>query len=175
MVIMAPSDTNECRQMLYTGYKANCPVAVRYPRGSAGTADIQSDMQLIEVGKASTVKQGAKIAILSFGTLLENAQLAANELNATLVNMRFIKPLDITLLDELAQSHDVIVTLEDNAISGGAGSAVNEYLASIKARIHVLNLGIPDEFIKHGTQAQMHDEMGLGEQGILSSIKSFIA
>jgi 1-deoxy-D-xylulose-5-phosphate synthase len=175
MVIMAPSDTNECRHMLYTGYKANCPIAVRYPRGSAGTAEIQSEMTLLEIGKANTIKQGAKIAILSFGTLLENAQLAANELGATLVNMRFIKPLDTSLLDELSQTHDVIVTLEDNAICGGAGSAVNEYLAAQKANLKVLNLGIPDEFIKHGTQAQMHDEMGLGEQGILNSIKSFIA
>ena len=161
--------------MLYTGYKANCPVAVRYPRGSAGTADIQSEMTLLEIGKANTIKQGAKIAILSFGTLLENAQLAASELGATLVNMRFIKPLDTSLLDELSQTHDVIVTLEDNAVCGGAGSAVNEYLAAQKANLKVLNLGIPDEFIKHGTQAQMHDEMGLGEQGILNSIKSFIA
>ena len=166
MVIMAPSDTNECRHMLYTGYKANCPVAVRYPRGSAGTADIQSEMTLLEIGKANTIKPGAKIAILSFGTLLENAQLAASELGATLVNMRFIKPLDTSLLDELSQTHDVIVTLEDNAICGGAGSAVNEYLAAQKANLKVLNLGIPDEFIKHGTQQQMHDEMGLGGQGI---------
>ncbi len=174
MVIMAPSDTNECRQMLYTGYKANCPVAVRYPRGSAGTADIESTMQLLEIGKADTIKKGSKIAILSFGTLLENAQLAADELDATLVNMRFIKPLDTALLNELATSHDVIVTLEDNAIAGGAGSAVNEFLATQKADINILNLGIPDEFIKHGTQDEMHDEMGLGEQGILTAIKAFI-
>jgi len=175
MVIMAPSDTNECRHMLYTGYQANCPVAVRYPRGSAGSADIQSTMQQLEMGKANVIKKGTKVAILSFGTLLENAQLATDELNATLVNMRFIKPLDTALIDELINDHDIIVTLEDNAIAGGAGSAVNEYLASIKADVKVLNLGIPDEFIKHGTQQQMHDEMGLGEHGILTSIKSFMS
>lgn len=175
MVIMAPSDTNECRQMLHTGYEANCPVAVRYPRGSAGNAEVQIAMQKIEIGKANLIKQGAKIAILSFGTLLENARLAADELNATLVNMRFIKPLDTAFIDELINNHEIIVTLEDNAIAGGAGSAVNEYLAMTKANVNVLNLGIPDEFIKHGTQQQMHDEMGLGEQGILTSIKTFIS
>ncbi|MBQ4833921.1 1-deoxy-D-xylulose-5-phosphate synthase [Pseudoalteromonas sp. MMG010] len=174
MVIMAPSSTNECRHMLHTGYNANCPVAVRYPRGSAGNDEIQSEMKNLEIGKAQVVKTGNHVAILSFGTLLENAQLAANELNATLVNMRFIKPLDLSLLDELIQSHDAIITLEDNAIAGGAGSAVNEYLATKKAQLSILNLGIPDEFIKHGTQDQMHDEMGLSEQGILAAIKSFI-
>ena len=105
---------------------------------------------------------------------LKTRNLAADELNATLVNMRFIKPLDTGLLDELINSHDVIVTLEDNAISGGAGSAVNEYLATQKAQVSILNLGIPDELIKHGTQDEMHDEMGLGEQGILTAIKAFI-
>ena len=161
--------------MLYTGYQADCPVAVRYPRGSAGTADIQSAMQQLEIGKANVIKQGTKVAILSFGTLLENAQLATDELNATLVNMRFIKPLDTGLIDELVANHDIIVTLEDNAISGGAGSAVNEYLATQKAAVKILNLGIPDEFIKHGTQQQMHDEMGLGGQGILTTIKAFMS
>ena len=107
--------------------------------------------------------------------MLENAQLATDELNATLVNMRFIKPLDTGLIDELVANHDIIVTLEDNAISGGAGSAVNEYLATQKAAVKILNLGIPDEFIKHGTQQQMHDEMGLGGQGILTTIKAFMS
>ena len=174
MIIMAPSNTNECRHMLYTGYNTNSPVAVRYPRGSAGNADIQKDMQLLEIGKADIVKKGSKVAILSFGTLLENAQFAAKKLDATLVNMRFIKPLDNELLDELADNYDVLVTLEDNAIAGGAGSAVNEYLASKKYKVNILNLGIPDEFIKHGTQDEMHDEMGLGEQGILNAISAFI-
>lgn len=174
MIIMAPSDTNECRQMLYTGYRCNSPVAVRYPRGSAGTTEICEQMTELEIGKGRVIKQGAKIAVLSFGTLLENAQLAVNELNASLVDMRFVKPLDSALIDTLLADHDVIVTLEDNAIVGGAGSAVNEYLAAIKATVSILNLGIPDEFIKHGTQEQMHDEMGLGSQGILDSIKNFI-
>ncbi|GKW54536.1 1-deoxy-D-xylulose-5-phosphate synthase [Pseudoalteromonas sp. NCCP-2140] len=175
MIIMAPSDTNECRQMLYTGYQCNQPVAVRYPRGSAGTCEVESTMSAIEIGKARNIKQGNKVAILSFGTLLENAKVAADELNATVIDMRFIKPLDTNAISKLLSSHDVIVTLEDNAIAGGAGSAVNEYLAAIKADVTILNLGIPDEFIKHGTQDEMHAEMGLDANGILTSIKKFMA
>ncbi|MEL7580286.1 1-deoxy-D-xylulose-5-phosphate synthase [Pseudoalteromonas sp. D15MCD-2] len=175
MIIMAPSDTNECRQMLYTGYQCNQPVAVRYPRGSAGNCEVESTMSAIEIGKARNIKQGNKVAILSFGTLLENAKVAAEELNATVIDMRFIKPLDTDAISELLGSHDVIVTLEDNAIAGGAGSAVNEYLAAIKADVTILNLGIPDEFIKHGTQDEMHAEMGLDASGILTSIKEFMA
>lgn len=175
MIIMAPSDTNECRQMLYTGYQCNQPVAVRYPRGSAGNCDVESTMSAIEIGKAHSIKQGSKVAILSFGTLLESAKVAADELNATVIDMRFIKPLDTEAINELLSSHDVIVTLEDNAIAGGAGSAVNEYLAAIKADVTILNLGIPDEFIKHGTQDEMHAEMGLDANGILTRIKEFMA
>ncbi|MDK9684957.1 1-deoxy-D-xylulose-5-phosphate synthase [Pseudoalteromonas shioyasakiensis] len=175
MIIMAPSDTNECRQMLYTGYQCNQPVAVRYPRGSAGTCEVESTMSAIEIGKARSIKQGNKVAILSFGTLLENAKVAAEKLNATVIDMRFIKPLDTDAISELLGNHDVIVTLEDNAIAGGAGSAVNEYLAAIKADVTILNLGIPDEFIKHGTQDEMHAEMGLDANGILTSIKEFMA
>ncbi|WP_462179487.1 1-deoxy-D-xylulose-5-phosphate synthase [Pseudoalteromonas gelatinilytica] len=175
MVIMAPSDTNECRQMLYTGYQCNQPVAVRYPRGSAGTCEVEPTMSAIEIGKARSIKQGSKVAILSFGTLLENAKVAAEALNATVIDMRFIKPLDTDAISDLLGSHNVIVTLEDNAIAGGAGSAVNEYLAAIKADVTILNLGIPDEFIKHGTQDEMHAEMGLDANGILTRIKEFMA
>ena len=175
IIIMAPSNTNECRQMLYTGYQCNQPVAVRYPRGSAGECEISEQMTALEIGKSHLIREGKKIAILSFGTLLDNAKLASDQLNATLIDMRFIKPLDTEAIDSLISDHDVLVTLEDNAITGGAGSAVNEYLATQKATANVLNLGIPDEFIKHGTQAQMHDEMGLGSQGILDSINQFSA
>ncbi|WP_062570204.1 1-deoxy-D-xylulose-5-phosphate synthase [Pseudoalteromonas arabiensis] len=175
MIIMAPSDTNECRQMLYTGYQCNQPVAVRYPRGSAGNCDVETQMSAIEIGRARTIRKGSKVAILSFGTLLENAELAAKELNASLLDMRFIKPLDTQAIDDLLAEHDVLVTLEDNAIAGGAGSAVNEYLAAAKASVKILNLGIPDEFIKHGTQQEMHAEMGLDTQGIVTNINAFIA
>jgi len=173
MVIMAPSDTNECRQMLYTGYHLPGPVAVRYPRGSAGDAQVEKEMIQLELGKAKQVRAGEKIAILSFGTLLGNAKSVADELNATLIDMRFIKPLDTSLLSTLAQEHTLFVTLEDNAIMGGAGSAVNEYVQANKLDVKILNLGIPDEFIKHGTQQEMNDEMGLDSQGILNSIKNW--
>ena len=175
MIIMAPSNTNECRQMLYTGYQCNQPVAVRYPRGSAGECEIVEQMTAFEIGKSHLIREGKKIAILSFGTLLDNAKFACDQLNATLIDMRFIKPLDTHAIDLLISDHEVLVTLEDNAITGGAGSAVNEYLASQKTKVNILNLGIPDEFIKHGTQEQMHDEMGLGSQGILESINQFTA
>ncbi|ATC93728.1 1-deoxy-D-xylulose-5-phosphate synthase [Pseudoalteromonas tunicata] len=175
MVIMAPSDTNECRQMLYTGHKLNQPAAVRYPRGSAGEYLANSPMQAIAIGKANTIRQGEKVAILSFGTLLEHAKPVAEKLNATLVDMRFIKPIDCDLLTELAAKHKYFITLEDNAIQGGAGSAVNEFVMTNKLSVHVLNLGIPDEFIKHGTQDEMHSEMGLDSAGILTKISQYIA
>ena len=174
MVIMAPSDINECRQMLYTGFNHNGPAAVRYPRGSAGTDDIVSQMTQLTIGKAKLIRKGKQIAILSFGTLLHNAQLAANQCDATLVDMRFVKPLDTALITHLAQSHQHFITLEDNAISGGAGSAVSEFLASINTSIKVTHLGIPDEFIKHGTQDEMHHEMGLSENAILDTVTQFI-
>ena len=173
MVIMAPSDTNECRQMLYTGYHLNGPVAVRYPRGTAGDAQVENDMIQLELGKAKHIREGEKIAILSFGTLLGNATSVADELNATLIDMRFIKPLDTELLANLAQEHTLFVTLEDNAIMGGAGSAVNEFVQANKLDIKILNLGIPDEFIKHGTQQEMNEVMGLDSQGILNSIQNW--
>jgi 1-deoxy-D-xylulose-5-phosphate synthase len=173
MVIMAPSDTNECRQMLYTGYHLDGPVAVRYPRGTAGDAQVEKEMTQLELGKAKQIREGDKIAILSFGTLLGNAKSVADELNATLIDMRFIKPLDTSLLTTLAQDHTLFVTLEDNAIMGGAGSAVNEFVQANKLDVKILNLGIPDEFIKHGTQQEMNEVMGLDSRGILNSIKSW--
>ncbi|PAJ73068.1 1-deoxy-D-xylulose-5-phosphate synthase [Pseudoalteromonas sp. NBT06-2] len=173
MVIMAPSDTNECRKMLYTGYHLAGPVAVRYPRGTAGDAQVEKEMTLLELGKANQVREGEKIAILSFGTLLGNAKPVADELNATLIDMRFIKPLDTNLLSTLAEDHTLFVTLEDNAIMGGAGSAVNEFIQANKLEVKLLNLGIPDEFIKHGTQQELNEVMGLDSQGILNRIKSW--
>ena len=174
MVIMAPSDTNECRDMLFTGHQLNQPAAVRYPRGSAGEFDTTRPMEKIEIGKAKVIRNGQRVAILSFGTLLENAKLAAEHLDATLVDMRFIKPIDQALLRELSADHPVFVTLEDNAIMGGAGSAVNEFILNNQLPIQVLNLGIPDEFIKHGTQDEMHAEMGLDSHGLKQAIEQFL-
>ncbi|WP_152086703.1 1-deoxy-D-xylulose-5-phosphate synthase [Pseudoalteromonas sp. A25] len=174
MVIMAPSDTNECRQMLHTGYLHQGPAAVRYPRGSAGDASIELAMQPIAIGKGKIVREGKRLAILNFGTLLHNAKLAAEQCDATLVDMRFVKPLDGALLKDLLTTHEHIVTIEDNAIAGGAGSAVAEFYASIGETIKMTHLGLPDEFIKHGTQEQVHAELGLDEQSILKKVQEIL-
>ncbi|MEI5640842.1 MULTISPECIES: 1-deoxy-D-xylulose-5-phosphate synthase [unclassified Pseudoalteromonas] len=174
LVVMAPSDLNECRQMLYTGHLLQQPAAVRYPRGSAGSAEVSQTMTALEIGKAKVVREGEKLAILNFGTLLDNATELAAELNATLVDMRFVKPLDTVLLDELVGSHERFVTLEDNAIAGGAGSAVIEYFAAQGYSKPVKLLGLPDEFIKHGTQGEIHAELGLSSDGIREQINRWM-
>lgn len=171
---MAPSDLNECRQMLYTGHRLNQPAAVRYPRGSAGSAEIATEMTELEIGKGKLVRTGEKLAILSFGTLLESAAVVAEQLNATLVDMRFVKPLDTELIEELVVTHERFVTLEDNAIAGGAGSAVSEYLAAQGHLKPIKLLGLPDEFIKHGSQAEIHAELGLSSEGIAQQINDWL-
>lgn len=175
MVIMAPSDLDECRQMLYTGHLHQGPSAVRYPRGSAGEIMPNDAMSALEIGKAKVIREGKDTAILSFGTLLDEAKQVAAELNATLLDMRFVKPLDETAIKQLAASHSTLVTLEDNALMGGAGSAVNEFVMAEKLSIPVLNLGLPDVFIKHGTQQEIHQELGLDADGIQKSIETYLA
>lgn len=175
MLIMAPSDENECRQMLYTGYMHKGPAAVRYPRGYANGTEAQNNMTLLPVGQSRTVRQGKNIAILAFGPLLHQAMAAAETLDATLVDMRFVKPLDLPLLQQLAADHQTLVTLEDNAIAGGAGSAVNEAVAALRLPYALLNLGLPDQFIRHGSQEELYAELGLDSTGILSRIQQFIA
>ncbi|TLU61645.1 1-deoxy-D-xylulose-5-phosphate synthase [Thalassotalea litorea] len=174
LVIMCPSDEAECRLMLNTGHQLQQPAAVRYPRGSGTGIELPEISQTIEVGKARQIRDGEKIAILSFGTMLHEASSVADELNATLVDMRFVKPLDHEKIKALASSHDYLITVEDNAIAGGAGSAVSEYLAQQGIRQTVSNIGIPDEFIKHGTQSEIHAELGLDAKGILSQIQAVI-
>jgi len=174
MVIMAPSNERECQLMLTTGYKLHGPAAVRYPRGSGTGEALPGIDETIEIGKARVKAQGDKIALLSFGTMLGEAEKAAEALNASLADMRFVKPLDEALILEWAQSHDVIVTVEDNAIAGGAGSAVNELLLSQGVAVKVLNIGLPDQFIKHGTQQEVHQELGLDSTGLVDKINSFI-
>lgn len=175
MVIMAPSDLDECRQMLYTGHLHQGPSAVRYPRGSAGEIMPNDAMSALEIGKAKVIREGKDTAILSFGTLLDEAKQVAAALNATLLDMRFVKPLDETAIKQLAASHSTLVTLEDNALMGGAGSAVNEFVMAEKLSIPVLNLGLPDVFIKHGTQQEIHQELGLDADGIQKSIETYLA
>ena len=181
MTIMTPSDERECQLMLNTGYQLNAPAAVRYPRGSGNGATLPVISETIEIGKGKKIRAvteatpETKIAILNFGTTLAEATKAAESLNASLVDMRFVKPLDLSLINVLCASHDVIVTVEDNAIAGGAGSGVNEYILSQGIMKKILNIGLPDNFIKHGTQAEIHQELGLDSQGIVKNINTFIS
>ncbi|NRB65907.1 MAG: 1-deoxy-D-xylulose-5-phosphate synthase [Vibrio sp.] len=174
MVIMAPSDENECRQMLYTGHKHTGPSAVRYPRGSGIGTEIEQDFTALEIGKGRVVRKGEKVAILSFGTFLGNALEAAEKLNATVADMRFVKPLDEALIKQLVDEHDVIVTLEENAIAGGAGAGVIEFMMQEKLIKPVLNLGLPDKFIAQGTQDELHQALGLDAVGIELSIRDYL-
>ncbi|WP_447825058.1 1-deoxy-D-xylulose-5-phosphate synthase [Aeromonas salmonicida] len=174
MVVMTPSDENECRQMLYTGYQCNLPAAVRYPRGSGTGIEVQTEMQVLELGKGRIVRNGKGTAILAFGTLLQQARAAAEALDATLVDMRFVKPMDEVLVLSLAASHDQFVTIEDNAIMGGAGSAVNELLMRNKQCKPVLNLGLPDRFVEQGTQEEIYALLGLDSTGIQASIEAWL-
>lgn len=176
MVIMAPSDENECRQMLYTGYCYNDgPTAVRYPRGSATGAKQVETMTALPIGKGLIKRQGKKVAILNFGTTLASSLVAAEALDATVADMRFVKPLDIELVKELATNHDVLVTVEENAIMGGAGSGVLELLQTLKMPKPVLLIGLPDEFIKHGAPEEIISELGLDAAGIQRQIEEFLA
>jgi len=174
MVVMAPADENETRQMLHTAYHYPGPAAVRYPRGTGPGVTIEKDMQLMAIGKGRIQREGQKVAILSFGTLLAPALVAAEALNATVADMRFVKPLDTELIDALADDHDLLVTLEENAIAGGAGSAVTEYLNQQNRWLPVLQLGLPDVFMDHGKHPQLLSEIGLDADGIAASIRQRI-
>ena len=170
LVVMAPSDENELYQMLSTGYQYNGPALVRYPRGTGPGAEIDPSADLLELGKGRQIRNGKKIAILAFGSMLAPASIAAQELNATLVDMRFVKPLDSDLVLELCESHELLVTIEENVVMGGAGSGVNELLMAENQRVSVLNLGLPDQFIEHGSHAQLLESCGLNGAGIIQSI-----
>lgn len=176
MTIMAPSNERECQLMLNTGHQLDSPSVVRYPRGTGTGQPLPNTDEVIEIGKAVTVLEGTKIALLSFGSMLTEAQQSAKSLGATLVDMRFIKPLDTNLIAQLTETHDVIVTVEDNAIAGGAGSAVNEFiLTQGTTGVKVLNIGIPDQFVKHGTQEEVHHELALDSEGITAKVELFLA
>ncbi|KFB87252.1 1-deoxy-D-xylulose-5-phosphate synthase [Serratia grimesii] len=175
MVIMTPSDENECRQMLYTGYHYNeGPSAVRYPRGN-GTGAPLEPLSALPIGKGVVHREGEKLAILNFGTLLPEAAQVAEAMNATLVDMRFVKPLDEQLVLELAASHDALVTLEENAIMGGAGSGVNELLMAKRRVVPVLNIGLPDYFVSQGSQDEVRVDLGLDTAGIQRQIDVWLA
>ncbi len=171
---MTPSDENECRQMLFTGYHYNDgPTAVRYPRGNAQGVPL-TPLEKLPIGKGLVKRHGEKLAILNFGTLMPEAAKVAEALNATLVDMRFVKPLDDTLILEMAAQHEALVTLEENAIMGGAGSGVNEVLMAHRKPVPVLNIGLPDFFIPQGTQEEARAELGLDAAGIEAKIKAWL-
>ena len=170
MAILTPADENECRQALFTGFQHAGPATVRYPRGSGVGSVVQKDMQALPWGKGEIRRKGSRIAILAFGTLLYPALKAAETLDATVANMRFVKPLDVELVAELARTHEALVTLEDGCIMGGAGSAVLEALQAAGLSLPVLQLGLPDEFIEHGDPAKLMSQCGLDAAGIEQSI-----
>lgn len=175
IAIATPSDEAEARGLLSTAYQHNGPAAVRYPRGSGIGAEVSDDLAALPFGKANMVRQGEKIAILAFGTLLHIAQRAANESNATLVDMRWVKPLDEALLHELVKTHTHFVTIEDSSVACGAGSAVAQWMIDHGFTSHMLNLGLPDQFIDHGEVAVLLAEHGLSEDSVASKVRDFVA
>jgi len=170
MLIMAPSDENECRQMLYTGFKHQGPAAVRYPRGTGPGKSVETNMQELPIGRAEVLKRGKNVAILAFGSCLQACSAVASRIGASLVNMRFVKPLDAEVIQEMAHGHSLIVTVEENAVLGGAGSGVNELLAANGCNFNVLNIGIPDQYIDHGSRQDCLVWAGLDVTGILEQI-----
>jgi len=170
MMIMAPSDENECRQMLYTAYRHPGPAAVRYPRDHGTGAPIEKDMRAVPIGKAQLAFKGSGVALLAFGPILGYCIGIAAKLDATLVDMRFVKPLDTEMIRDLAANHELLVTVEENAVAGGAGSGVIEALAKMGSPLPVLNIGIPDRYIEHGARDDCLAAAGLDEPGIYRQI-----
>ena len=171
MMVMAPSDENECRQMLYTAFTVDSPTAVRYPRGTGPGVEVQKQMTALPIGRGEVRREGKRIAILAFGSMLTPALAAGNELNATVANMRFVKPLDRELAFRLATTHDLVVTVEENVVTGGAGAAVAEALAADGVSIPMLHLGLPDAFVEHGDPQLLLADCGLDSQGIVRAIR----
>jgi 1-deoxy-D-xylulose-5-phosphate synthase len=184
MVVMAPADENECRQMLTTGVRLNQPSAIRYPRGAGPGVAIDKTLTTLPVGKGVVVReakgyavgtQKVRVAILAFGSMVKPSTDAAEELNATVANMRFVKPLDDDLVFKLATTHDLIVTVEENVVMGGAGSAVAESLSAQNLTLPVLHLGLPDHFVEHGDPGVLLADCGLTRDGIATSVKKWLA
>jgi len=172
--VMAPADENECRQMLYTALTLDTPTAVRYPRGTGPGVPVQAEMTALPVGRGEIRREARRrsqrVAILAFGSVLHAALAAAEELDATVASMRFVKPLDVELIARLAREHDALVTVEENVVMGGAGSGVAEVLAAEAITIPLLQLGLPDVFIDHGDPAQLLVDCGLDARGIVASV-----
>jgi 1-deoxy-D-xylulose-5-phosphate synthase len=170
LTVMAPSDAEECRRMLTTGFGMNSPAAVRYPRGAA-PGEIGSELKTLEIGKGEIRRKGKRVAILAFGAMLKPALEAAGSLDATVANMRFVKPLDVDLIRQISEEHELLVTVEEHQVMGGAGSAVCEQMTQIDAMKPVLLLGLPDRFVDHGDPAKLLASVGLDAAGIAASIR----
>ncbi|MFZ5474018.1 MAG: transketolase C-terminal domain-containing protein, partial [Pseudomonadota bacterium] len=175
LMIAAPSDEAECRRLLSTAYRHDGPSAVRYPRGSGPGAEIEPGLEPLPIGKGLLRRQGARVAILAFGAPLQAALAAADKLDATVADMRFIKPLDRALIEDLARRHDYLVTVEENAVAGGAGEAVAELLAELGLNNRVLHLGLPDRFVEQGDPAVLLARLGLDAAGIEARIRELLA
>ena len=180
MTVMAPADENECRQMLYTGFTLNSPSAVRYPRGAGPGVALQDEMTALPVGRGVMVREirgyeSKRVAILAFGSMVKPAADAAEDLNAAVANMRFVKPIDDELIFRLATTHDYLVTIEENVVMGGAGSAVAESLSAQNLSTPLLHLGLPDQFVEHGDPAVLLADCGLNRDGIVRSVRDWLA
>jgi 1-deoxy-D-xylulose-5-phosphate synthase len=174
MTVMAPADERECRLMLNTAFAVNGPAAVRYPRGHGPGIDTGDSTDTLPLGQAQIRRSGNKIAILAFGTMVAPAELAGEALDATVVNMRFVKPLDEALIEKLAKDHHMLVTVEENVVAGGAGSAVNEFLVRAGIELPILNIGLPDQFPAQGSRAELLTDCGLDAEGIQRTIRRSI-
>ena len=175
LTVMAPADENECRQMLYTAFQLDTPAAVRYPRGTGPGVEVRKKMQALPLAKGELRRQGARVAILAFGSMFKPAFEAAEELDATVANMRFVKPLDEALVMQLAREHELLVTVEEGSVMGGAGSAVAECLAAAGLTRPLLHLGLPDRFVDHGDTGKLLAEVGLDKPGLVAAIRSRLA
>jgi len=174
MTIMAPADENECRQMLYTGYCLDGPAAVRYPRGTGPGVAVEKEMTALPLGRAEVRRQGKRIALLAFGSMVSVAEAAGEQLDATVVNMRFVKPLDETLIMKLASEHDLLLSIEENAIIGGAGSLIAQLLNQEDQPTRLIQMGLPDHFIEHGNHQDLLNESGLNIQGIIDHVNRYL-
>ncbi|HBU29369.1 MAG TPA: 1-deoxy-D-xylulose-5-phosphate synthase, partial [Thiobacillus sp.] len=174
MLIAAPSDENECRRLLTTAFRHDGPSAVRYPRGSGTGAAIEPGLEPLAIGKGVLRRSGHDVALIAFGSLVAPALAAAEALDASVADMRFVKPLDIDLLRDLAHRHRLLVTLEENAVAGGAGAGVAEVLAELGIQVPILHLGLPDTFIEHGDPVRMLADCGLDATGIEAAVRQRI-
>jgi len=175
MVVMAPANENECRQMLYTAHVHKGPAAVRYPRGGGPGTTVELDMHALPMGKAQVLRRGSGVALLAFGSMVDHALQIGEQLNLTVVNMRFVKPLDQQLIKEMAAEHNALVTLEENAVMGGAGSAICESLNSQGITVPVMQIGLPDSYLDQGSREELLADAGLDIDSLLAKIEPFVA